>query len=182
MIVRGRLAEAGRVDPHVGQRFDIRGRKRVLRESVSLPQERQVGVGVVHRQEERLCRLVEELGGVGRVAIEILPLEVRLGDCGKVERKRIFGIDVELADDPSPVAGLFQTADDIGRIPAKQAEALGGEANLSVLVGLETGTLRGIGRSGEGARCISDAVTSSRLCEPSLRPFRGRGSRLLGPG
>ena len=124
-----------------------------------------MGIGIVHRKEEGLLALSDEVGRKGGVALHALALEVGRRNLGKVEWERLGRIDVQLADDASAVADFLQTADDIWCVAAIKAELPRSESDLTVLVRIEPGQKCRPRLAAPGLRNIGILEPDSAFCE-----------------
>ncbi len=143
VVIGNRFAHRRRIDAEIGKRFDVVRLQRILGQAVDLLEPWAVRVGIVDAQKERPIVGVEIRLGILGIIPEVLAGEIGGGYLVHIEGKRLFGIDVQLADNPGAVAGRLQAARDIRRVLAIHAEVPGGQADLAVLVRIETGQVGG---------------------------------------
>ena len=89
VVVVGRtLSQPRRVDARKRQRTHVVGRQRRFRQAVLLGEPRQMGVGIVDHQKERLLRLRDEpLGDLGDLAHVSMGEAAEVGDVPFESRK-----------------------------------------------------------------------------------------------
>ena len=96
-------------------------------------------IGVVDAQEKRGIARRKEFGGVAGIVSEVFPLEVTGGDSAEVEGKGSLGIDVKFADQTGAITRLLETPGEIRESVVIEPKTPGRQADLPVLVGVETG-------------------------------------------
>ena len=96
-------------------------------------------VGIIDAQEEGLVVFRYELLSEARVIPQLFPSEVGTLDFVHVKREGRSRIDMQFANQPGSITYGFQTAGQVVDLRIKQPKAPGGQADLAVLMGIQTG-------------------------------------------